>query len=261
MKTISVSFLIAGMLAPAVCRAQPPSDAPGERGGRKGPQRPFQETWEAVDSDHDGFISKAEFNAMPRVTNLPEDKRANIFNRLDKDVDGKLSREELGRFGKPRDGENPPARRLWELDADRSGGVDFEEFKKGPLFNKLPAEKQLEVFRRLDTDGDGTITPKDNPEPRLKHPGEGGKPMEQDRINRKLDLNGDGALSFEEFRAGNAVKNLTEDEQEDRFQMLDRNGDHQITTEDFQGEPKPPGKRGPGPDAGDKPAAKKGPAK
>ena len=57
------------------------------------------------------------------------------------------------------------------------------------------------------------------------------------RINRKLDVNGDGSLSFEEFRVGPAVKNLTEDEQEDRFELLDRNGDQKISPEDF---PPPP---------------------
>ncbi|MEI6820034.1 MAG: hypothetical protein WCL19_10595, partial [Verrucomicrobiota bacterium] len=55
----------------------------------------------------------------------------------------------------------------------------------------------------------------------------------------KLDLNGDGALSFEEFRQGPAVKNLTEDEQEKRFLRLDRNGDHKISAEDAPPKPQP----------------------
>ena len=101
MKTIPVSFLVAGMLLPAVCLAQPPEPPKGPpadpKGERHGPQRPFAN----ADTDKDGFISKAEFNAIPRIMNLPEEKRENLFKRLDKDADGKLSREELAPLNKP----------------------------------------------------------------------------------------------------------------------------------------------------------------
>jgi Ca2+-binding EF-hand superfamily protein len=243
MKTIPVSFLVAGMLLPAVCLAQPPEPPKGppadEKGERRGPPRSM-EAWKLADSDHDGFISKAEFDAMPRIMNLPEEKRENLFKRLDKDADGKLSREELAPLGKPRDGKDAPMKRLWELDSDKSGGISFEEFKAGQLFMKLPPEKQQEVFHRLDTDGDGVITPKDKPEPPFKHPNRPEDGGERGQINRKLDLDGDGALSFEEFRKGGAVKNLTEDEQKDRFELIDRNKDHKISPEDFPAPPSPP---------------------
>ena len=239
------------MLLPAVCLAEspePPMDPTADdKGGRRGPPQHFMEAWKLADSDHDGFISNAEFDAMPRVQNLPEEKRQNLFKRLDKDSDGRLSREELDAFGKPRDGHNPPMKRLWELDSDKSGGISFEEFKAGQLFMKLPPAKQDAVFRRLDTDGDRVITPKDRPESPFKHPKrqDGNRPddgCEPDQINRKLDLNGDGALSFEEFRAGPAVKDLTEDQQEDRFELLDRNRDHKISPEDFPAAPPAPAK-------------------
>ena len=235
------------MLLPAVCLAQPPGPPAGEKDPRRGPPRPFGEVWKAADADHDGFISKEEFAAMPRIRNLPEEKRDHLFKRLDKDADGKLSRDELGRLGKPRDGQCPPRKRLWELDSDKSGGVSFEEFKKGPVIMKLSPEKQAALFHRLDTDGDGVITPKDRPEPPpferqdRRHADDQGNPdPPPDKINRKLDLNHDGGLSFEEFRAGPAVKNLTEDEQEARFQALDRNGDLKISAADFPPPPPPP---------------------
>lgn len=254
MKTIPVSLLVAGMLLPAVCLAQPaspPKDAPpnGKR-ERGGMDRPFGDGLKAADSNHDGLISKEEFAAMPRIANLPEEKREHLFKRLDKNGDGSLGRDELGQMGKPREGEGPPMARLWELDTDKSGGVSFEEFKGGQFFMKLPPEKQETVFKRLDTDKDGVITPRDRPEPAFKRPA--GKPHskrpdgrlpEKDEganpINRRLDANGDGALSFEEFRVGPAVKDLNEDEQEERFERLDRNGDLKISPEDFPPPPPP----------------------
>lgn len=255
MKTIPVSFLIAGMLLPAVCLAQapaPPENPPrDEKGERRGMGRPFGEGLKFADSDHDGFISKEEFAAIPRIQNLAEEKRGNLFNRLDKNGDGKLGKDELGHMGKPRDGQGRPMARLWELDSDKSGGISLDEFKNGPLFMKLSPEKQAAVFRRLDTNGDGVITPQDRPEPPFPcpdgkpHPKRpDGGPPENDPgaspIHRRLDVNGDGALSFEEFRVGPAVKNLTEDEQEQRFEMLDRNGDLTISPEDSPPPPPPP---------------------
>ncbi len=245
MKTIPVSFLVAGMLLPAACLAQPPA-APqeppaGQKEPRRGQPRPFAEFWKTADADQDGFISKDEFAKIPRIQKLPEEKRDNLLKRLDKDADGKLSRDELERMGKPRDGQGPPLKKLWELDADKNGGISLAEFQNGPMILKLSPEKQAALFRRLDTDNDGVITPKDRPEPPPSDQPEGKRPHhggEPDRVNRELDLNSDGALSFEEFRQGPAVKKLTEDEQEARFLLLDRNGDHKISAEDFP--PKPP---------------------
>ena len=258
MKTIPVSFLVAGMLYPAVSLAQPPAPPEGlpPRGDRerREPSMPFIEAWKNADKNDDKFISREEFDAMPRMQNLQEENRAKIFKRLDKDGDDKLSREEIMRFGRQFDG--PPTKRLWELDVDRSGGISLAEFKEGEIFKKLPPEKSEEVFRRLDTNGDGLITPKDKPEQPFKHPegkqgkpgkhpdgsghGEnGGEPKRMEKMIQKLDANADGALSFEEFRSGAGVKDLTEDEQEDRFEALDKNGDHKISQDEGQ-QPSPP---------------------
>ncbi len=259
MKTTPVFLVIASLLLPGLCLAEPENDKPGppkdQKGPRHGPQGTPMELWKMADTDHDGFISKVEFDAMPRVQNLPDEKRANLFRRLDKDGDGKLSREELGNMGKGREGpDGHRMQRLWELDTDKSGGISFEEFKLGEFFKKLSPERQQAVFKRLDTNGDDVISPSDRPEPPFRHPdgkrgpngfdgpradGDGSRD-EPGHFNKKLDTNGDGALSFEEFRLGPAVKNLTEDEQEDRFELLDRNHDQKISPEDFPpSSPKP----------------------
>lgn len=250
MKTISVSVIVAGMLVPFVASAQTdgeiPKPARREGDGRKGPRHPFEEAWKIADKDHDGFLSPEEFDALPRIQNLPEEHRLRIFQRLDKDSDGKLSREELGRLGQPRNGQESPLQRLWQLDADKSGGISFEEFKTGPMIQKLPPEKQEELFRRLDTNHDGVISPEDKPANPFPRGGDKsmGQGMDPRQIIRRLDKNGDGALSFEEFRVGWMVRDLFEDQQKAIFNALDRNHDQQLTPEDFpprppQGKPKP----------------------
>jgi Ca2+-binding EF-hand superfamily protein len=259
MKTIPVSLILAGLLAPLCVNAQSPegsSPPPGRDGpGKRQPHRPFMEAWKKADKDGDGFLSRGEFDAMPRIQSLPEDKRQRLFERLDNNKDGKLAHGELSRHDRQPDGPRPPLRRLAELDADKSGGVSFEEFKTGPLFQKLPAGRQTEIFRRLDTDGDGVITPKDKPEPPMRpdrgpRPGRGEGPppggprpeasrMNPERMLQQLDKDGDGAVTFDEFRAGPQAERLSEDEQEDRFEALDRNKDLKLTPEDFPPPPAP----------------------
>lgn len=209
------------------------------------PPHPFIDAWKRADADHDGFISETEFKAIPRVQNLPEEMRSNIFKRLDKDADGKLSRDELQHFGRSHDGQ--PMKRLWELDIDKSGGVSLEEFKEGQIMKKLPPEKLSELFNRLDTDGDGMITPKDRPSPPMQrgddrarpmgleghHFDQGDHPRRAENLIQRMDTDGDGSLTFKEFCSSPEIKDLSEDEQEDRFQRLDRNGDHKISKEDL----------------------------
>ncbi len=234
MKTTPVSILLAGILLPTLGLAQ----APDANKDRKLDRKAFFEAWKAADLDKDGFISKQEYEALPRIQNLPVEKRAGLFTRLDKDADGQLSAQELSQFKNHGESGDKPMKRLWELDLDKSGGISFEEYQKGQFVAKLPADKQKALFKRLDTDGDAAITPKDRPEPSPRNrPGQGpspeSPPATAEQIVHKLDTDQDGLLSFAEFRLGYSMRNLTEDEQEKRFDKVDANKDLKISIEEL----------------------------
>lgn len=266
MKPISFPMVLAGLVIPAAMVGAQPEDGgerrpparPGmEEGkeGRGGRERHFGRGWREADADNSGTLTRAEFNNLPRIQKLPEEKRDKIFSRFDKDQDGILSAEELKVMMQrpPSEGARAAMMKFRELDTDKSGGVSLAELKAGELFKKLPVEKQEALFARLDTDGDGEITIKDKPPgPPRDGPGrpdkegrpdkggkEGGErpPRDPRRMLKDLDENKDGAVSFEEFRKAPPVRDLGEDEQEDRFEALDKNGDKKLDEADF---PVPP---------------------
>jgi len=236
MKKLPLSLVLVGIWAPAVCAAEPepprgepappPPDSPWHNRQHQSP-----DGWKKADSDGDGFISRAEFGAMPRLENLPADKQDALFKRLDKDGNGSLSREELDRLFKPQDPRRPMFPRLAELDTDKNGSISLAEFKAGEIFKKLPPEGQDELFRRLDADGDGAITPKDSP--LRTRPGGPTSPHDPRWLFRELDKNADGGLTVEEFKQAPWVRELPPDEQQRRFDSLDANKDKQIDGPEF----------------------------
>ncbi len=175
---------------------------------------------------------------MKRVETLPADKREELFKRLDKDGDGGISREELGEIIKHRLGKHQLMPRLQELDTDHNGSINFEEFKAGEFFKKLPPERQAALFKRLDENGDGGISPRDHPADRP------GPPHDPHHGFMMLDKNRDGFLTFDEFRQSMFVRKLPEAEQKERFDKLDRNQDAKLDATEFthpehKGEGKP----------------------
>lgn len=235
MKTTPSSLVLAGLWLPAVCLAapeRPPGAGPAEgEGVRCGPQPQFLEAWKTADTDGNGVISEPEFAAMKRIAKLPEEKRAELFKRLDKNRDGGLSRDEIGRLVRPQDGKHQMMPRLWELDKDKSGSISLEEFKAGEFVRKLAQEQQEALFRRLDVNRDGAISPQDHPAG--PHAGPPGPPRDPRHFLRMLDKDGDGSLTPEEFQKAPFVSELDKTEQKERFDKSDRNKDGKIDASEF----------------------------
>jgi hypothetical protein len=61
-------------------------------------------------------------------------------------------------------------RQMRELDTDKSGGLSYEEMSNGKFFSQLPEEKRMQIFKRMDTNSDGQITPEDKPKGPRPHP-------------------------------------------------------------------------------------------
>jgi Ca2+-binding EF-hand superfamily protein len=269
MKAPHHSWIALLVIGSALAEGPPPA-APGEggprgqRGGGKERQgmREMMEAWKKADADRDGSISLAEFGAMERIGQLPEEKRAEIFKRFDKNGDGRIGPDEMP--SRPQGGMPP----LSQVDKDKDGRIVFEEFRNLSFVTRLPEDRQRELFKRMDMDGDGALTPQDRPtggsrDGRPSGPPRDGKPGGPPRDGRRdgkggghgphgpdliksLDRNGDGTVNFDEFRQAGFLQGKSEDEQEDRFEEMDRNGDLKIDAADFPspGEGKP-GPKGP----------------
>ena len=139
----------------------------------KGGQEPDRTgLFKQIDVNGDGQISEDE---------VPDDKRR-LFGRLvrrgDANSDGKLSLEEFTKAIQDERPEAPPA---------QPGGDQFRQF--------LEADPQ-EIFKRLDTNGDGKIELSEVPEQARGR-------LEQFMDN--YDTNRDKALSLDEFRKGHAM--------------------------------------------------------
>ena len=128
------------------------------------------------------------------------DRLGRLFNQIDTDHSGKIELKELENLItkiKPCSMNLPEAMTLAKnLDKDRSGTIDFNEFliamyDRSALFN----EQQLsEVFEFLDKDNSGFLEKEE-----LKRVLEGAESSEVEDLYEIIDLNHDSKISKKEF--------------------------------------------------------------
>jgi len=122
----------------------------------------------------------------------------NTFMLLDKNKDGTLTLVEMEEAFAKHKVDIGDRETLQKLDTDGSGTIDYTEFIAATIDKSkyLKEEVLWAAFRTFDEDGDGTIT-KEEVNKLL-----GGKMKDEqlDQFVCDADLDGDGEISFEEFK-------------------------------------------------------------
>jgi len=125
------------------------------------------------------------------------------FKAIDKNGDGKLSKEEILEgyeefLGKPMNIEEVD--KLFDaIDTDGSGSIDYTEFVVATISEKnLLTKERLEAsFKMFDRDNSGSISADEIKEVLAK--GKNTSAATIENIIKEVDENGDGEISFEEF--------------------------------------------------------------
>ncbi|WLD10672.1 EF-hand domain-containing protein [Planctellipticum variicoloris] len=203
----------------------------GPGGGRPNPEE-IRERLKQMDRNGDGKISRSEVPDVARERLMP------LFDRLGKD---ELSLEDLGRFS---GGQRPePGQLFGQLDKNGDGKVSRDELpadareRMARIFDQagkdeLTREEFAAAFR-----GAMQGPPVEGNRPRTADGQPGGRPgmgpFRAPRFLQKLDADGDGRLSKSEFAKA-----------PDLFADLDENGDGQLEPRELMGPP--PEGMGPG---------------
>ncbi len=136
------------------------------------------------------------FIASQLLTKSEKENLAKIFKAIDKNGDGKLSKEEIFEgydkfFGKHMEKED--LEKMFDaVDIDKSGFIDYSEFVVAAMNEKtlLTNEKLQSAFKMFDKDGSGYISATE-----IKEILGFGKSLSEDAVNdivKQVDENGDG---------------------------------------------------------------------
>ena len=137
------------------------------------------------------------------MTKEEKNEMLEMFQSLDKNGDGVLSKEEIYEGYKESLGEvearKEVERIMSEVDIDNSGSIDYNEFvmaatNRQKMLNK---EKLEATFNMFDKDGSGTISA-DEIKAVLCSRNENKKAVED--LIKEVDQNGDGEISLSEFK-------------------------------------------------------------
>lgn len=184
---------------------------------------PF-ETFDAVDTNGDGEISREEYAIYASKRNLPR----NLFDDIDANGDGFINREEWNDFLAGNDPPPPPELTMATFDdIDVDGSGDITRMEWAVYARKKGYPKNL--FDKIDYDGDGTITRQEwNKYVRHKAPANAPAALSL-RTFDLIDVNGDGEISKEEWTEYAYNFGLPKQ----LFDEIDANGDGFLTREEW----------------------------
>merc|ERR1711998_294943 len=145
----------------------------------------------------------AKTSAVDKLTEAQLDEFREAFNSFDKDGGGSIDAKELKDL-MASVGQNPTDEELQEMiaiaDADGTGDIDFAEFVT-LMAHKMADEKSEETlkaaFAVFDTSGDGFISAEEMRRIMINV----GEPVTLDDVEqviRKVDIDGDGVINYDE---------------------------------------------------------------
>ncbi|MGR9138644.1 EF-hand domain-containing protein (plasmid) [Rhizobium leguminosarum] len=191
-----------------------------------------------LDSDGDGYVSKAEFVAA-RPSDVSEDQAGTLFDSFDGEGSGSLSVDALteamsAQQSERAEGPPPPppsddddlASLLSDLDTDGDGLVSKAEFVASRP-SDVSEEQAGTLFDSFDSEGSGSLSVDALTEAMSAQQSErpeGPPPSADDdqvaSLLSDLDTDGDGLVTLDEFMAGKP-DDVTESQASQLFSLLD----------------------------------------
>jgi len=133
-----------------------------------------------------------------------KDELLKTFKALDLDGDGQLTHDELmigySKLMGEEEAKKEVDRIFTTIDVNGTGAIDFTEFLLATVNHKklLSQERMTQVFKMFDKDGSGTIS-RDEIKEFFSMSGEGNDAFVMELVE-EVDKNGDGEISFQEFK-------------------------------------------------------------
>ncbi|CAF0983982.1 unnamed protein product [Rotaria magnacalcarata] len=138
------------------------------------------------------------------LTNAQRQELKDAFDVFDSDGSGKISARELGNIFKALNikvNDHGLKHLMNEMDTDRSGQIEFEEFSRvmaATYFKKYSEDELRAAFRQFDEDGSGYIQSSEL-EHIMRKMGRHFTNEQIDAMAKALDTSGDGKIGFDEF--------------------------------------------------------------
>lgn len=146
-------FAVAGIAAAFASMALAQANAP-KPVSRADFMKSLDSRFNALDTNHDGFISKEELaageqRAIQQLTQARDQKMQAEFKQLDTNHDGQLSLQEFMAAAPQIKVNETPDQALQALDTNHDGKVSPDEFRA----------PQIAKFNKADLNHDGVVTP------------------------------------------------------------------------------------------------------